>query len=64
MFHSDKPSLKTRIWVITTLLWLFGVADRAIVVWLKEPVSIAHLVQLLIAFALFLGWLLLKPLRV
>lgn len=53
--------LKTAIWFIGNIAWLFGILDRSIATLADGYLSAIGLLQILIATFLFWCWLFLKP---
>jgi hypothetical protein len=53
--------LKQGVWLLGISSWVFGIIDRSIASFADGSVSALDIAQLLIAFFLFISWLLLKP---
>ncbi|PZO54115.1 MAG: hypothetical protein DCF15_12075 [Phormidesmis priestleyi] len=55
--------LKTGIWSVGTVSWVFGISDRTLAAFMDGYLSAIDIVQLSTAAFFFVSWLFLKPMR-
>lgn len=53
--------LKTGIWSLGVLAWMFGITDRSIAAAGDGALVAGDLIQVFTALLLFVGWLFLRP---
>lgn len=54
-------AIKSGIWFLGNLAWLFGIIDRSLDIFAQDCLSIVSITQLLITLFLSVCWLSLKP---
>lgn len=60
---SELKELRTGIWQAGNCAWLFGLSDRTLASLSDSILSASDIIQLSTASLLFVGWLLLRPIR-